>query len=254
MLRAMEITNGQTSNRSHGHALVAVLVAVASAMACSSKSSTGSEGNTASDGGSPGVEDGGGNASSDGSTAADGSTADGSTPPPVTDSSSNGSGPDASDGTTSSCASSDTDAGTCNSVEATGLGVVSTCASGEPPQAQGGAIANGVYVLESSTFYGGCPATPEATRSTWAICGSEWDLADVQYLVPTDLDAGILPALHANFTADVASSSVSFTAGCETETASLAARPYTATSTQLTFIYSDSAAPGAIHVSVYTRQ
>jgi hypothetical protein len=109
-------------------------------------------------------------------------------------------------------------------------------------------------VLESSTFYGGCPATPEATSTTWSICHSAWDLADVGFLVASDLDAGTLPALHANFAVDVASSSVTFTAGCETTTAAIAARQYTATSNQLTFIYSDSAAPGAVHVSVYARQ
>jgi hypothetical protein len=109
-------------------------------------------------------------------------------------------------------------------------------------------------VLESSTFYGGCPATPEATSTTWSICGSEWALADVQYLLATDLDAGTDPALHANFAVDVGASSVTFTAGCETETATIAPRPYTATSSRLTFIFSDSAAPGAVHVSVYLRQ
>jgi hypothetical protein len=248
MLRAMEITNGQTSNRSHDHARVAVLIAVAAAVACSSTSSTRTEGNSAPDGASPGGDEGGSSASSDASSGTDAST------PPPADSSAMGPGSDASDGTTNSCTPPENDAGTCNSVQSAGPGVVSTCSSGEPPQAQGGAIANGVYVLESSTFYGGCPATPEATSATWSICGNKWDLADVQFLVATDLDAGTLPALHANFAVDVGSSSVGFTAGCETATATLAARPYTATSSQLTFMYSDSSAPGAVHVSVYARQ
>jgi hypothetical protein len=69
------------------------------------------------------------------------------------------------------------DAGACNAVRVTGSPVPVRCAGTQtPPTPSGGTIADGTYVLTSSTYYGSCPA-PEQDRITWSICGGTWQTA-----------------------------------------------------------------------------
>jgi hypothetical protein len=155
------------------------------------------------------------------------------------------------------CPAAENDAGTCNAIDATGPTIVSTCLSAEPPQPQGGMIEDGTYVLESIAFYGGCPSTPEATSTTWLLCGTHWDVAQLTPRSPTDPDAGTLPILRLNFEVAVQLTSVSFTLACvptDTSALDLASRQYTATSTHLTFVYPAPSFAGATEVSVYARQ
>lgn len=86
-------------------------------------------------------------------------------------------------------ASFDHDSAACASVPLQGPPIVSTCLDAEPPQPQGGVVADGTYVLESMTYYGACPPSPDQARQTWVISGNEWDTAQE---VPTtgDPDAG----------------------------------------------------------------
>ena len=61
----------------------------------------------------------------------------------------------------------------CNPLAPSGPLVTSSCSSSEPPQAQGGTIADGTYVMQSAIWYGGCQ--PAATvQSTWQMCGGLW--------------------------------------------------------------------------------
>ncbi len=67
--------------------------------------------------------------------------------------------------------------GTCNSLPLFDATVIEpSCATGTEPAPTGGAIANGIYLLQSSAYYGGCPGTT-TSRITWSICGSQWESA-----------------------------------------------------------------------------
>jgi hypothetical protein len=67
----------------------------------------------------------------------------------------------------------------CNQVTVSGPPIVPTCASGEPPTAHGGTVPDGLYVLESTTFYGGCPSITQNTGwVTWIVCGNDWVTED----------------------------------------------------------------------------
>jgi hypothetical protein len=81
----------------------------------------------------------------------------------------------------------------CNPLGPSGPLVVSTCSSSEPPQTQGGTIADGTYFLESATWYGTCQ--PETkVHSTRIICGDLWNVgSDV-----LGSDAGVA---HTNYLA-----------------------------------------------------
>jgi hypothetical protein len=69
------------------------------------------------------------------------------------------------------------DAGVCNTLQVTGNKIPVQCLDAQaPPTPAGGTIANGTYVLTSSTYYGTCP-TPEQDRITWSICGGTWQTA-----------------------------------------------------------------------------
>jgi hypothetical protein len=60
-------------------------------------------------------------------------------------------------------------------VTVSGPAVVATCANGEPPTAHGGTVPDGLYVLQSTTFYGACPSIPANTGwVTWIVCGDAW--------------------------------------------------------------------------------
>lgn len=75
------------------------------------------------------------------------------------------------------CALSPTTNGTCNAVALQGTSIGSTCSTAAMPTPTGGAIQDGLYVLQSVTFYGSCPAAPRQERITWAVCGSTWETA-----------------------------------------------------------------------------
>jgi hypothetical protein len=227
------------SRRAH-HALV---VAVLLVLACGSGHTTGAVDNGA-------VEDGGLlalDARVDAFVA--GETPDGSTPS-LLDSTVTLEGSLGAADASITCVSPDTDAGTCNSVEPAGPVVTSMCSDAEPPQPEGGTIVDGTYVLETNTVYGPCPSPPIVTRTTWVVCGSKWDGAQLESLP----DGGTLPAFRSNFLVDIQATSVAFSLACEptdTSTSPMAPRSYTATPDNLTFIYPDN---GAIHVTVYARQ
>jgi hypothetical protein len=86
----------------------------------------------------------------------------------------------------------------CNALVPSGPMVTPTCSSTAPPQPQGGTVPEGIYVLESSVWYGSaCQAPPAApARSTWLLCDTLWDNAsDV-----VGSDAG---TVYTNYTAGV---------------------------------------------------
>jgi hypothetical protein len=66
----------------------------------------------------------------------------------------------------------------CNAIVPSGPLVETTCVSGEPPQPHGGVVADGIYVLESATWYGSCPGISMA-RTTMIACGGLWDTAEI---------------------------------------------------------------------------
>src|SRR5258708_2748006 len=63
--------------------------------------------------------------------------------------------------------------GACNGLAAQGAPVVPTCSASAVPTAEGGAIQDGTYVLETTTLYGAACSTQTA-RITWVICGPGW--------------------------------------------------------------------------------
>ena len=69
----------------------------------------------------------------------------------------------------------------CFAFAATGPMVTTTCASGQPPQGQGGSIPNGEYVFQSEEAYGSCPSLPEMQTSI-LVCGDQWDVASASAL------------------------------------------------------------------------
>ncbi len=186
----------------------------------------------------------------DGASAANdaGSVRDG----PVADAASSGAPDASSDGTMAACAIPPDDGGTCFSVQALGPLITETCVSGEPPEAQGGTIENGTYVLDSFGDYGGCPTTPEVVSTTWDICGPNWVAGEIAPNTTTP-DAGNRPDTTFAFVATVQGTSVSFGKSCGPMDA-LPMRGFTATSTGLAFIYPSQVTAGAIVVSHYARQ
>lgn len=63
-------------------------------------------------------------------------------------------------------------------IDATPPTVSTTCISGEPPQAQGGDIPDGLYFLQSSLNYTSCVASPDRIQVSIYICGSIWLVED----------------------------------------------------------------------------
>jgi len=120
--------------------------------------------------------------------------------------------------------------GICNYVPVEGATVMSTCAGGEPPTAQGGPIADGTYVLQFVTLYGGCPI--EGTLITrLEICADQWQVAE-NYAG----DAGAL-LVRMNFMAVVNASSVTLTPTCVANATEAASTPsYTASGAILQLI------------------
>src|ERR1700677_5069595 len=97
-----------------------------------------------------------GSAPTDGAAPADGAlSSDGGTVPPDA---SGEAGDAAGQGGDAACAPEELPSPTCNAIVSGGSVVTSTSSSGSPPEAQGGAIPDGTYVLVSSTYYGGYSA------------------------------------------------------------------------------------------------
>jgi hypothetical protein len=157
---------------------------------------------------------------------------------------------DASAGEASACTLKATDAGaTCNDIAPSGPMVATTCASGEPPEGQGGSIEDGSYVLESSTWYGACQAVTNSAV-TWNLCGTDWEVAETQFL-----DAGT-STLHVDYVATVGSTTVAIRPVCETlvGVASMT-RGYSASPGHFMFVTDYTFANGnAVLVDAFVRQ
>ena len=100
-----------------------------------------------------------------------------------------------------SCQPSPPDGGACNALVPPPASIPIQCNTTElVPAPTGGVIADGHYVMTSSTYYAGsstCP-TPETDGVTWLICGSSWQIAQtttVSGQTPTSLvaDATVVP-------------------------------------------------------------
>jgi hypothetical protein len=101
------------------------------------------------------------------------------------------------------------DSGTCNDIALSTNVVTEICASGEPPQAVGGTIPDGVYILQSVAIYGQANCAPTQVATAWNICGDRWDVAQRS---PSD---GGETDYRLSYVATVAASSVSLTPTCE---------------------------------------
>jgi hypothetical protein len=66
----------------------------------------------------------------------------------------------------------------CNPLVPSGPVVTTTCSSADAPSPQGGTVADGLYFLESATWYRGCQQAAMA-RSVWLVCGELWDNAAI---------------------------------------------------------------------------
>ena len=155
------------------------------------------------------------------------------------------------------CTLTENDAGTRSALDAVGPMVMATCSQSEPPQPQGGTVEDGTYTLQTFTYYGVCPTSPDLASTTWSICGDQWDVAQLVPLLSTDPDAGTAPVFRLNFATAVQGTSVSFQLSCVPTSAApivLAPRGYTASPGHLTFIYPDPSVAGRILVSNYARQ
>ncbi len=110
-------------------------------------------------------------------------------------------------------------------------------------------MADGTYVLQSSTWYGVCQP-PDTYQTTWVLCGNHWDLAQ-HVTVP---DAGEI-SVQLNFTSTVQSPSVTLTPACSSLAAYdvVLAREFTVSGDQVTFIESHDN-DASVLVGVYDRQ
>jgi hypothetical protein len=131
----------------------------------------------------------------------------------------------------------------------TGPMVGDTCASGEPPQMQGGTIEDGVYVLQSAIWYGPCqPATTSTTA--WTFCGGQVSVAQ------TDFADGGSSTLWVAFDATTAGTTITLTPICSSVgNVGAMMRNYTATPGHLAFSTSYARSNGnAFLVSQYLKQ
>jgi hypothetical protein len=155
------------------------------------------------------------------------------------------------------CTVDENDAGTCNSIVPMPLLITAICSTAEPPQATGGAIVNGTYVLDGYVHYGYCPTTPDIAATTWSLCGDAWDVSQLTPRVPTNVEAGLLPPTVYDFRVTVTGATVDFFQSCATASegmVTLGTRGYTATAHDLTFIYVDPLSASGVVTSHYTRQ
>jgi hypothetical protein len=136
---------------------------------------------------------------------------------------------------------------TCNTIVASGAVVTSSSQSGSPPEAQGGIIPDGTYVLVSSTYYGGY-SPPADFQTTWVVCGDHWDVAE-NALGP---DGGGGEIVHADFTVSVQDAGIVLTQTCNSIANNYSEmRGFTVSGNQITFVQSTN---GLTLVSTFDRQ
>jgi len=145
--------------------------------------------------------------------------------------------------------SSSPDGGACNPLIPPPASIVIQCNQTElVPAPTGGTIADGHYVMTSSTYSAGggaCP-TPENDGVTWLICGSQWEIAQ------TTAVSGQPPStLVANATVVPTGADLAITLTCGITTAPITFG-YDATPTTLRLHINGSAPNGRI--DVFTRQ
>lgn len=110
----------------------------------------------------------------DASAGMDTGTANDSSSPPDAPSGNDATPPlDAGGDAPLSCTPSPPNGAACNSLAPSGAPIASSCSNAKPGIPKGGTIADGTYVLTSTTFFGTCPPA-EQDRITWQICGSSW--------------------------------------------------------------------------------
>ena len=154
------------------------------------------------------------------------------------------------DGGVAACVPSETDGGSCNAIDAIAPMVAATCSMAEPPQATGGVIEDGLYVLQAFTYYGVCPTAPDVVSTIWQICGNHWDVVQVGVSLN---DGGPLAPARFNFLTAVQPPSVEYLQSCGA-TVTLGLRAYTASPGHLMFVYPDATTPGRTFVSVFAKQ
>ncbi len=197
----------------------AALAAMAGMLACSGASST-NLGGLSGDGGAGDGAGGGTDASlSDGASGGDG-------------------------GSPSACLSAppaNLEAGVCNGLTLSGPPVTPTCLTGEPPVAQGGVVADGLYVLQSVVEYAtSCPASPNlfTGRAVWLVCGADWETVD-DFLSPRDEDASPPPVSRWDMVQTLSGSQISGLIACAPTavSGSSASWSYTATPGHFALIF-----------------
>jgi hypothetical protein len=151
----------------------------------------------------------------------------------------------------SACPTTPEEAGECNDVMLSQVVVTETCASGEPPQPEGGTIEDGVYVLESVAIYGQTGCVPGAVATAWSICGSQWAVAQ------RNLDEAGESIYRVDYAASVGATAISLTPTCEADVGGLTpmTRDFSATPAGLTFITTYPGSVGSyVVVGSYAKQ
>jgi hypothetical protein len=106
---------------------------------------------------------------------------------------------------------------------------------------QGGTIEDGLYTLQSVTYYG-APGDLAPTVTEWLVCGSTWTAGQWTEIG----DGGDFTAESAIYSASLAGSQATLTPACSTAfAASIDIRSFTASPGQLIFLTSYATTPDA---------
>jgi hypothetical protein len=143
------------------------------------------------------------------------------------------------------CVPARPDAGACNALLPTGGPIAVVCDPSPPPTPIGGVVADGTYVLVSSTFHGPC-TLPESDRITWSVCGSAWSTVQESTL------AGNTTTQHIDGEATLRGTSLGLQTSCGTSVSSTAF-DFDATPTTLT-LYVHGFGPGTVRVDAFVRR
>jgi hypothetical protein len=141
------------------------------------------------------------------------------------------------DGSSASCVPPRRDGGACNELAPQGPPVVPTCSTAGVPAAQGGAIQDGTYVLETTTL-SGAACSKVTARITWVICGSGWSTVQDISGSAGGAEAGA-PVLHLTASVSVQGASLALDVTCSSDQGPLPAPRtwgYTASAGQLTLL------------------